>query len=286
MRNVVWASIQHVKPHPLSYAMSSATLVCYLLLLPRPMSHLSHGLTITVPDLHFRHRWWTNRCQCNRRRDFVDSMVAEYGHRPHRSSVRTPLCDAPTASVRGTNCHIHCNCTTDIEENAKKWDTKLNRKLKVSHWHTYDMFKRFRSYVICSQMDGSRTNRTIHATHRREKKTERKQEIWFGWFGATWNIDSINGIESTVCAFFWSGSSDGVMVWLKCLASHTVSPEYLLISNGGGCRIEFTGALFFSIGGNKRVLRSCIRPAGAVLFTGYATQPFRFGSVESTLVRI
>lgn len=119
MRNVVWASIQHVKPHPLSYAMSSATLVCYLLLLPRPMSHLSHGLTITVPDLHFRHRWWTNRCQCNRRRDFVDSMVAEYGHRPHRSSVRTPLCDAPTASVRGTNCHIHCNCTTDIEENAK-----------------------------------------------------------------------------------------------------------------------------------------------------------------------
>lgn len=286
MRNVVWASIQHVKPHPLSYAMSSATLVCYLLLLPRPMSHLSHGLTITVPDLHFRHRWWTNRCQCNRRRDFVDSMVAEYGHRPHRSSVRTPLCDAPTASVRGTNCHIHCNCTTDIEENAK---SETQNKIESSRLAIGTRMTCLNASVATwsahKRMVREQTDKYMQHTEEKKKPKESKK---YGLDDLARRETSIRLMESNRLSvlFFWSGSSDGVMVWLKCLASHTVSPEYLLISNGGGCRIEFTGALFFSIGGNKRVLRLCIRPAGAVLFTGYATQPYRFGSVESTLVRI
>ena len=76
--------------------------------------------TKVSPNPRFRHRWWTNRCRWNHHHDSVGSMVADCYHRRHRSNVRIPLCDVPTALVTGIDCHSHCSWNSKMENDSNE----------------------------------------------------------------------------------------------------------------------------------------------------------------------
>lgn len=89
--------------------------------------------------------------------DFADSRVVDHRHR-HRSSVRTLLYDAPTASMTGKACHIHYIC-------KKKWTSNSNRNARI--W--------------ISNWNGNEWRRW------REMKSENRWNIWIKYYFATLN---------------------------------------------------------------------------------------------------